>query len=162
MENSTKKKFYTSNLDYIEKIAKLLDSKFKILGIRFGIDPIIGMIPWLGAGVTFVIQGLLAIHMIQNGASSKVAVKMILNVIIDTILTSIPVIGNVGDVFFKANNKNVRLLKEHYHEGKHQGSAKGIIISLLLFFFALLAAIIYGTYKLIDWLIHFATMHWPW
>jgi len=116
-------------LGYVEKISDLLDRKYTIPGsnIRFGFDPIIGLIPFLGHAVSFVISaGLIAI-MIRHGASGKVAAKMTLNALIDAVIGAIPVAGNIFDFFFKANSRNVRLLKAHYAKGKHQGTAMDIL-----------------------------------
>ena len=74
----------------------------------------------------------------RNGASSKLVVKMLINISIDAILGAIPLFGNVFDFFNKANTKNIKLMKEHYYENKHQGSAiwllLGILSIIVLFF----------------------------
>lgn len=154
MEENTNKE--SPDLSGIEWMAKMLDSKFRIPGtsFSFGLDPIIGLIPFLGSGVTLILQGSLTLYMLKYGASRKVAIKMALNVLFDTILSSIPFLGQIGDFFFKANKKNVKLLKEHYFEGKHKGSGTGIILLLLLFLLALLALFCFGAYELIKWIIH--------
>ena len=134
---------YSPDFKWIDKISNLLDSKFKIPGtrFRFGLDPILGLFPGVGDMTTFTISSMLIVTMAKKGVSEKVIVLMILNVVIDTIFGAIPILGNVYDFFFKANERNVRLLKKHYQEGKYQGSGKGIIIftliSLVVIFFVL-------------------------
>lgn len=71
---------------------------------------------------------------------------------LDTIIGSIPVTGTVFDFFYKANNRNVRLLKEHYEEGKHTGSGLKIIIAVGVFLLLLFILFIYLTVELIIWL----------
>jgi hypothetical protein len=145
------------DFELVERMAKFLDSKFKVPGTNFsfGLDPLIGLIPVLGDASTFIIQGFLAAYMVRYGASGKVAMKMFLNVLFDTILGSIPFIGWIGDFFFKANVRNIQLLKEHYLEGKHQGSGKGIVLGIIFMMFVLLILLIYATYKLFVWLYGF-------
>jgi|SRR5690606_2913554 len=134
---------YSPDFKWIDKISNLLDSKFKIPGtrFRFGLDPILGLFPGVGDMTTFTISSMLIVTMAKKGVSEKVIVLMILNVVIDTIFGAIPILGNIFDFFFKANERNVRLLKKHYQEGKYQGSGKGIIIftliSLVVIFFVL-------------------------
>ncbi|MBS0001352.1 MAG: DUF4112 domain-containing protein [Cyclobacteriaceae bacterium] len=142
------------DLTYVEKISSLLDSKYRIPGtrFRFGLDPVIGLLPFAGDSVTFLISSGLVLVMIRNGASGKVIVKMIGNVLLDTIIGSIPVIGTVFDIFYKANNRNVRLLKEHYGEGKHKGSGMKIIITVGILLLLIFILFIYLTIALIIYL----------
>lgn len=117
-------------LGYVEKISDLLDKKYTLPGtrFRFGLDPVIGLIPFIGHAVSFVISAGLIMIMVRHGASGKVAVKMTLNALIDAVFGAIPIAGNIFDFVFKANSRNVRLLKEHYAKGKHQGTGLDIVI----------------------------------
>lgn len=137
------------DFELVDRMAKYLDSKYKVPGTNFsfGLDPIIGLIPVLGDATTFLIQGTLAAYMVKYGASGKVATKMFLNVLIDTIIGSIPFLGSFVDFFYKANTKNIKLLKEHYAEGKHQGSGKGIVIGIVFVMLILLVLLVYGLVK---------------
>lgn len=78
---------------------------------------------------------------------------MLLNSIFDAILGSIPILGNIVDFFFKANQRNVKILKEHYNEGKHEGSAKGILTALFVFLLALCIFFIYLLWIFGEWII---------
>lgn len=122
------------NLKWVEKISYFLDSKFRIPGttIRFGLDPIASIFPVIGDFSTYAISLTLILTMYKNGASNNLIARMILNSTIDAVVGSIPVIGTIFDVWFKSNNRNLQLLKEHYEEGKHQGSAKKVVISIAL------------------------------
>lgn len=140
---------------WIEKYAVLMDSKFEIGGFRFGLDPILNFIPYAGQVASFATSIMLVFVMMRNGAGSKVAVKMLLNVIYDAILGSIPFFGQVFDFFNKANKKNIQLLREHYFEDKHQGSAKGILITILVLLFILCFATVYFMWIAATWLYTF-------
>jgi hypothetical protein len=145
----------SEELKWVERVSKILDSKFRIPGtnIRFGLDPIFGLIPVAGDVGTMVISLSLIYTMYQNGASGKLVARMILNALIDVIFGSIPIFGAVFDVYYKANNRNVKLLRQYYQEGKHRGSAKGIVFSVFLVTFLILAGLIYGMWLLLEFLI---------
>ena len=150
------------DLKNIEKIARIMDSKFKIPGIpfSFGLEPIIGLIPFAGDLTTLVIQSMLALKMLRHGASGEVAVRMFINIFLDTLLGSIPILGAVIDFFFKANTKNLKLLKEHYHENKHTGSAKKVILVFFLACVSLIIATIIGLILLFKWIWDLLAAYW--
>lgn len=140
------------SLHAFERMANLLDSRFEIpgSGIRFGLDPILSLMPVLGDLITMVISSMLIYTMHKHGASRKVVVKMMLNAGLDTVIGAIPLVGTVFDVFFRANERNVKLLREHYYEGKHQGSGKGLLFIIFLIAFLVVAAVVYGIWKLLE------------
>ncbi len=140
---------------FVDQIVVLMDSKYQIPGtnFRFGLDPIFNMIPFLGQMISFSIAGILVVIMAKNSASGKVVAKMVINIVIDLIIGIIPVFGTVGDFFYKANQKNLRLLKGHYYQGKHNGSAWGIVITLCLLLFTLFTIVFITLYKLIFWVV---------
>ena len=97
-------------------MTRLLDSKFRIPGtsIRFGLDPIAGLFPVVGDAATMVVSLAMVYVMYKHGVSGRVAGKMVFNVLLDMVFGSIPVAGTVFDVFFKSNQRNLRLLKKFY------------------------------------------------
>ncbi len=134
----------------ISILAKLMDSQFRIPGtnFRFGLDAVIGLIPGIGDLSTFAVSGYMLVLMARNGASGYVIARMALNIVIDTLFGSIPVIGDIFDAWFKANQKNLRLMERHYVDGRYQGGAWKVIVPVLIIVLALIAGIIYGTYRL--------------
>ena len=72
-----------------------------------------------------------------------------LNIALDFILGSIPIIGNIFDFYFKSSQKNLELLKRHYGEGKHQGSGNWILLLVFILLLAVLAGVGYLTYLLL-------------
>jgi hypothetical protein len=138
-------------LKQLGHLAKLMDAQFRIPGtdIRFGLDGIIGLIPGAGDLSTFAVSGYMVWVMANNGASGFVLAKMTFNILIDALIGSIPIIGDVFDIVFKANMRNMRLMQEHYKEGRHRGSAWKLIIPVLIVLFLIIIAIIWFTYKLL-------------
>lgn len=141
------------DFERIEQLSVLLDNKFHISGtnFRFGLDPIINLIPFLGDLIGFIMSTALVVIMSRYGVSPKVVIKMLLNVILDTIIGAIPVFGKFGDFFYKANEKNFKLLKEHYFEGKNNGSGIGIIITILSVFCLVIFLIFLLLFKIASW-----------
>lgn len=142
----------TRGLREVAYLAKLMDSRFRIPGTnwRFGLDGIIGLIPGAGDLSTFAVSSYMLWIMARNGASGYVLARMVLNVIIDAIIGSIPLIGDLFDFVFKANTRNLKLMQEHYEEGRHKGGAWKVIVPVLIVLFLVIAAIIWLAYKLIS------------
>jgi hypothetical protein len=142
-----------NTMQNIEQIARLLDSQFIIPGtkIRFGLDPILSLFPVLGDFVTFLISGALIYAMHNHGASRKVVIKMLLNSTLDAVIGAVPLVGSVFDIFYRANDRNVRLLREHYLEGKHEGSGNGILAVIVFICVIVVVAALYGMYKFFQW-----------
>jgi len=122
------------SLATVDTVAKLLDSQFKIPGtdIRFGLDAIAGLVPIGGDAASFLASGALVLTMVRHGASGKLVAKMLGNIALDSIVGSVPILGDIFDVAYKANNRNVRLLREHYDEGRHKGSILPLLIVTLI------------------------------
>lgn len=151
--NPGSNQFHNSrSLRWVEDFSKYLDSKYVIPGtnIRFGLDPIMSLFPVVGDLLTYIISGVLIYTMYNHGASRKVVIKMIMNSTLDAIIGTIPLVGTVFDIFYRSNDRNVKLLKEHYFEGKHQGSGNGIILLVVITAIILVAAALYGMYKLFE------------
>jgi len=139
------------SLRSLNALAKLMDAQFRIPGtnFRFGLDGILGLIPGAGDLSTFAVSSYMIWIMARNGASGYVLSRMILNVLIDSVIGAIPFIGDLFDLAFKANMRNVKLMQEHYREGRHRGSAWKVIIPVLLVVLLIILGIIWLTYKLI-------------
>ena len=106
-------------------LTKLLDSQFEILGVRFGLDPLIGLIPALGNLVTtgasvYVFWIAARLHVPMH-----VYFKMFLNIVLDAALTSVPVLGNIFDIFHRANEKNLQLLSGYFPDNILTGKVLG-------------------------------------
>lgn len=146
----------SEKLKWVDSVVKLMDNQFSFPGTkwRFGLDPILGLFPVVGDLASFSVSAVLIMTMARHGASSKLVVLMLLNVALDLIFGSIPILGNIFDFAFKANERNVRMLRQHYEEGKYQGSGKGIILGALIGIVALLILMIWVLWELAEWVYH--------
>ena len=148
-------------LRWVERIAHLMDSQFRLPGtrFRFGLDPLLGLLPIVGDLSSTAVSVALLLTMLRHGASGAVVVRMALNIFIDTIVGSIPLIGNVFDFAYKSNERNVALLRRHYSSGRHTGSGKGLVALLLLLFAVVLGLVAWGSVVLLRWGWHFIETH---
>jgi len=142
---------------WIKRLAWFMDANFKIpfTNIRFGLDPLLSLIPGVGNIGTYLVSAFLVWQMQRNGASGKVYLKMLGNILLDVIISFIPILGTIFDIGYKANNRNVNLLIEHYEEGEHTGSGKGMLLGLFLITIGVIFGLIYGVYKLFDLFFEF-------
>jgi hypothetical protein len=99
----------------VELLARLMDTVFSIPGtrIRFGLDAIIGLIPGLGDTLTSFVSLYILKFASRCGVPRVTLIRMALNIAIDYVAGSIPLMGDVFDVYWKANLKNVELLRRH-------------------------------------------------
>ena len=99
------------DLERARKLATLLDSQFSIAGVKFGLDAIVGLVPVVGDTLT-ALAGLYPVWVARRHNLGKtVQARMALNVVADWAAGSIPVIGDLIDVTYKSNLKNLKLLE---------------------------------------------------
>jgi hypothetical protein len=94
-------------------LTRLLDSAAKIpgTGIRFGLDPLLGLVPGLGDIAGAALAGYLVLLAQRLGAPRSVIVRMLANVAVDTVGGTVPLVGDAFDVAFKSNTRNLALLE---------------------------------------------------
>jgi hypothetical protein len=104
-----------SALQRIRWLADLFDDRFRLPGTerRFGLDGILGLIPGVGDTATGAVSLYLAAEAWRLGMPTTTILRMLLNVGIDTVLGAIPLLGDLFDFAWKANQKNVRLVLTH-------------------------------------------------
>ena len=139
----------TPQLAWVDGFSRLLDTKFRIPGtdVRFGLDFIMGLVPGIGSVASLGFSGLLIVTMVRHGASGMLAIRMLLNVALDALVGFVPVLGNIFDLFYKANYRNLELMREYYTEDRHQGSAWPIIIGILLLLLGFVVLTIWALIK---------------
>lgn len=98
----------------VRRLATLLDSQFGIPGtkIRFGLDSILGLVPGAGDTVTATMAAYIIFEAWRIGIPKQIIGRMLGNLVIDWVIGSIPIIGDIFDIGFKANLRNIRLIEE--------------------------------------------------
>ena len=104
-----------ARLDRMRAAARLLDSQFRIPGtnIRFGLDAIAGLVPGVGDFAGAIASAYFIYEAARLGAPGTVLARMITNVGVEALVGAVPILGDLFDVAFKANNRNMRLLEQH-------------------------------------------------
>lgn len=127
-------------VERLRALSRLLDSAFVIPGTRyrFGLDALIGLVPGLGDAVSAVFSGYLILQASRLGAPRSVVNRMIANVALDTAVGWVPLLGDLFDVAWKSNNRNMALLEEHLRQpaAAKAGSRRALVLlggALLLF-----------------------------
>ena len=112
-----------NKLARLRRISKLLDNAIAIPGtkFRFGLDPILGLLPGGGDTITGGISAYIVVEAARMGVPREILGKMVGNILIDSFAGTIPVIGDLFDVGWKSNVKNIELLEKHLDLTKFEG-----------------------------------------
>jgi hypothetical protein len=99
----------------IARIANLLDTAFVIPGtnIRIGLDPLIGLLPVAGDTVTTLLSCYIVFESHRAGLPKSALVRMAANIAIDAVISAVPVLGDIGDVFWRANRRNLAIFDDY-------------------------------------------------
>lgn len=103
-----------ASLARLQRFARLLDSRFRIpvIGVRFGLDPILGLVPGLGDAAAFAFGAWIIVEGARMGAPRALLGRMLANSVLDFATGSVPVAGSIVDFVLRANTRNVRLLEQ--------------------------------------------------
>lgn len=106
---------HQATLTELESVARLLDTKWRIpfTSIRFGLDAVVGLVPVLGDLATGLVSAYILFRALSLGIPAPLFARMVFNVLFDTLVGSIPILGSIFDVFFKSNIRNMALLRRH-------------------------------------------------
>ena len=159
---------------HLERLAWLMDRAFHIPGtrIRVGLDALLGLLPVGGDVLTGLVQaGLVLVALRHYKVPKLVAARMAANVLIDIAVGAIPLLGDLFDVGFKANTRNVQLLEAYRHPGGTPGGRPALetpaitlrptgmpwrfILPIAAVLLVVLALVLVGFITVVRWLFHF-------
>ncbi|MEO6528035.1 MAG: DUF4112 domain-containing protein [Gemmatimonadaceae bacterium] len=122
-------------------LTRLLDSAARIpgTGIRFGLDPILGLVPGLGDVAGAVLSGYLVLLAQRLGAPRVVVLRMLANVAADTVGGTVPILGDAFDVAFKSSSRNLALLERTLDGPTTEKRASWLVVGSTLAGLAILA-----------------------
>lgn len=99
----------------LERLARLLDSAVRIPGtnVRVGADAVLNLLPGVGTLTAKALSAYIIWEARRLGVPAKVLARMAGNVGLDFVLSAVPVVGWLSDAFFRANQRNIALLRGH-------------------------------------------------
>ncbi|MFK0276343.1 DUF4112 domain-containing protein [Ensifer sp. NPDC090286] len=105
-----------ARLRRIRGLARLMDTALRIPGTRFsfGADAVIGLIPGIGDFGAAAVSLFIVNEARRLGVPNDKLLKMLINVVLDAAAGSVPVLGDVFDVYFKSNRRNLQLMLDHF------------------------------------------------
>ena len=115
-------------------IAHWLDDAFRVPGtrIRFGMDPLIGLIPGLGDIVGGLLSTYIVVEAVRARAPRALLIRMLVNLGIDMVLAAVPFVGDLFDAGWKANSRNLSLLRGHIAQPEEAHAASRSFVALLI------------------------------
>lgn len=153
----------TEDVDYdlptvnrLRRLSYVLDNSIPVpgTGYRIGIDPLLGLVPVWGDVAGAILSAYIVVNALKLGISRKVLLTMIYNILAETIIGVVPVLGNIFDATWKANMRNMRLL-EGYIGSPSPGRkvSLGFVLLVVLGGLLLLVAGLVLMVLLLGWLI---------
>src|SRR4051812_2820917 len=145
----------------LEQVAWLMDRAFRIPGTRItvGLDSIIGLLPIGGDVLTGIVQvGIVVLALVRYRVPRPVAARMAANVLIDVLIGAVPLLGDVFDIAFKANTRNLELLKKVVEQPEKEQAAsarasKLYLAGLVAVLVIALGLILVGFITVVGWLL---------
>ena len=133
---------HIAKVNKLRRISRVLDNAISIPGTKlsFGLDPILGLLPGGGDTITGGISAYIVVEAARMGLPREVLGQMVANILLDSFAGTIPVLGDLFDVGWKSNVKNIELLEKHLDIAESSKEDKLFIIGLIL----LLTVIVLG------------------
>ena len=129
----TKHPKFTS-IQRLRKLSRLLDNAIAIPGTKFriGLDPIIGLIPGAGDFIGTALSAYIVIEAARLGLPKQTLGKMVYNIVLESVVGAVPIVGDWFDFAWKANVKNIELLESHLGVAQESQKASWWFILLLV------------------------------
>ena len=136
-----------------EHLAWLMDSFIGIGPFTFGLDALIGLIPGFGDVLTALVSVVIVGRALQNGVHRAAILRMLVNIAIDTIVGSIPIVGDLFDFAYKSNIKNMKIYRESMSGTREPARDWAFIAIVALVLFLIIAIPIVALVLILQWII---------
>ncbi len=113
------------SLERLRHIANLMDSAVTIplLRKKVGLDPLLGLLPGGGDALGLLLSSYALWVAFELGLPRIVMMRIVVNIVLDWLIGLIPVVGDVADIFWKANQMNLQIVEAAYREMLAQGDS---------------------------------------
>ena len=134
---------HRARAERVRALSRVLDSAVRVPGtnVRFGLDAIIGLIPGVGDVVGAAASGYIVLAAARLGAPAPVLVRMLMNTGIDAAVGTVPLLGDLFDLGWRSNARNVALLERHLADPGGARAASRRVVLLVLLGLAVLAVV---------------------
>lgn len=118
----------------LRRFSYLLDSAIRIPGTpyRIGIDPLLDILPIGGDFIGTALSIYIVVEAARMGVSRPILVQMVSNILLDTVIGTVPVLGTIADAVWKANVKNMDLLETELQISQSEKKAEWLFVALLI------------------------------
>ena len=139
----------------LKVLSELMDSKFEgPLGIRFGLDGILGFVPFIGDIVTTLISFSFLVSAAQMGATPSTLIRMALNILFENLVDMIPFAGSLFDFWFQANNRNMKILELHLENPEKTSiTSRIVVLVVVLLILLVLFFMVYLSWMILQFFI---------
>ena len=147
-------------LEHLQSLSYLLDNAIAIPGtrFRFGLDPVLGLVPGLGDVSGVVFSAYIVLQAARWRLPAATLLRMLGNIGLDWLIGNVPLLGDLFDVGFKANARNVALLRNHVEQPGQSKAADGWVVFLVFMALGLLlvsslaiaSAVVWGWVRLLN------------
>jgi hypothetical protein len=144
------------SLSSLSRFATWLDAGIRVPGtqLRFGLDPIIGLIPGVGDAAGAVLAAWIFVEAVRMGASRATLTRIAVNIVVDAGIGAVPVLGDLFDFAWKANLRNVAILERHLAEPtRAQRADRTFVVLVACGVFAVGAGLLVFGVLLTAWLV---------
>jgi hypothetical protein len=147
---------HISKVAKLRRVSRILDNAIAIPGtkISFGLDPILGLLPGGGDTVTGGIAAYIVVEAARMGIPREILWKMVGNILIDSFAGTVPVVGDVFDLGWKANIKNIELLEKHLDIAESSKGDRLFIFGLILVLTLIVLGFATITFFAVTWFWH--------
>jgi hypothetical protein len=139
----------------LERLAWWLDSAIAVPGTRFriGLDALIGLVPGLGDLIGTALSAYIVAAAAGRGLPASVLFRMALNVGVETVLGAVPVVGDLFDAVWKANQRNVALMRQYSAVPRRTHTQSRLVVAgWVIAVVAIAGALVWLVYALLRWL----------
>jgi hypothetical protein len=147
-------------LESLRALKRLLDEAFRVpgTGLRFGWDPIIGLVPWVGDALTALFSVGIILEAHHQRVPRVVQLRMLFNVALDLLIGVVPFLGDAVDFVWKANTRNFDLLERHAARPQPASPGDWLFVGAVI---AAIIAVALVPLFVMYWLLHVLGAHLP-
>jgi len=109
---------FRNRLRRLDRLSRLLDIALVIPGtrVRFGVDAVLGLVPVVGNWAGVALSSIIIVEAVRIGVPRPLIARMIANIAVEGLAGTVPIAGDVFDVFWRANRRNMALLMDHLRD----------------------------------------------